>query len=82
MSIGCWNIRGLNDPLKQEVGKFIKENRLSICGLVETKVRECNALRIGRLAFGSWETINNYDRAARGRICCGWDAKEMNVFRW
>jgi hypothetical protein len=43
MYFACWNIRGLNDPLKQgEVRKLISEHHVSLCGLVETRVKECN----------------------------------------
>lgn len=40
VKIGTWNIRDLNNPLKQkEVASFLCANKLSVLGLVETKVR-------------------------------------------
>lgn len=46
-NIGCWNTRGLNDPLKQlEVKFLIRSIKISIIGLVETHVHESNENRI------------------------------------
>lgn len=43
IKIGTWNIRGLNDPLKQKaVCSFVRVNRLSLFGVVETKIRSVN----------------------------------------
>ena len=40
IKIGAWNIRGLNDPCKQnEVRKLIIDHNLSVLGVVEAKVR-------------------------------------------
>lgn len=40
MKIAEWNIRGLNNPLKQkEVFSFIQSQKLCFMGVVETKVR-------------------------------------------
>jgi exonuclease III len=39
MKIYCWNVRGLNNPLKQhEVVSLMKKNKLDVCGFVETKL--------------------------------------------
>ena len=39
MKIYCWNVRGLNSPLKQyEVVNLMKKNKLDVCGLIETKL--------------------------------------------
>ena len=36
--LGAWNIRGLNDPIRQkEARNIIAANKLSVCGIVETK---------------------------------------------
>lgn len=43
MSLGCWNIRDLNDPIKQsEVRRCILNKKLSFIGIVENKIREEN----------------------------------------
>ena len=39
MIIGCWNIRGLNDPIKHsELRRLIHQERIALFGLVETRV--------------------------------------------
>jgi exonuclease III len=39
MIIYSWNIRGLNNPLKQhEVVGLMKKCKMDICGLLETKL--------------------------------------------
>ncbi|KAJ0011097.1 hypothetical protein Pint_33152 [Pistacia integerrima] len=45
---GCWNIRGLNQSIKQEeVGVFIKEKKLALCSLLETRVASVNTNIVG-----------------------------------
>lgn len=46
--LGGWNIRGLNDSLKQhEVARFISSNKLSMVGIVETQVQNKDVVRLG-----------------------------------
>lgn len=41
LHFGCWNLRGLNDPLKQsEAKKWVKINKLALVGLIEHKIKE------------------------------------------
>jgi len=43
MIIGCWNVRGLNDPIKHsELRRLIQQERVAPFGLVETRVRDRN----------------------------------------
>ena len=58
MFLGCWNIRGLNDPIKQaEVRRFLRDEKLSLCGLVETKVKEVNFVNVSRAIHPSWKFL-------------------------
>lgn len=58
MFFGCWNVKGLNDHVKQsEVKNFIASNRLSLCGLVETKVKEKNQNKFANAIFNSWRVV-------------------------
>jgi len=42
MIIGCWNVRGLNDPIKHSaLRRLIHQERIAP-GLVETRVRDKN----------------------------------------
>ena len=68
-----WNIRGLNDPLKQrEVRSFVKSQALEFICLVETRVRASNRDRIFSSLLPGWRLFHNYEHALLGRIwICG-----------
>jgi hypothetical protein len=41
MYIGCWNVRGLNDPLKHsKLHHLVQKERMALLGLIQTQVRE------------------------------------------
>ena len=45
--ISCWNIRGLNDPLKQsEVHLLTAKYQIAILCIIETRVRSCNIEKV------------------------------------
>ena len=80
LQFGFWNMRGLNDPLKQrEVRSFVNKNNLSIIGLVEHKIKEINFCRITCSMFPFWSFVHNYSHSASGRICVGWDSSIVSV---
>lgn len=73
LSFGFWNIRGLNDPIKQKEAKFfVKNNKLSLVGLIEHKIKEPRAERIVIYICPNWHFTHNYTHAPIGRIlvCC------------
>lgn len=79
-NIGCWNIRGLNDPLKQvEVSNLIRNNNIKICGLVETLVQESNKDIIRNNILPSWMYSDNYSYHALGRIWLLWDPVSVKI---
>lgn len=72
----------VDPPSKQrEVRHLLKNNNLSLCGLVETEVRSINKDMISRKFFWDWEVfdIYNYDHALLGRIFIGWDPLILKV---
>ena len=77
VKFASWNIRGLNDPLKQrEVRSFVKSHALDFICLVETRVRASNRDRIFSSLFSGWSLFHNYEHALLGRIwICGNPAK-------
>ena len=80
MFFGCWNIRGLNDPMKQaEVRRFFRDEKLSFCGLIETKVKECNVLAISRAINPSWKLFCHPGFLPFGRIWVMWNPCDVNV---
>ncbi|XP_022842002.1 uncharacterized protein LOC111365698 [Olea europaea var. sylvestris] len=80
MFFGYWNVRGLNDPLKQsKVKNLITSNRLSLCGLVETKVKEKNQNKVANAIFKSWSVLTNYNCSPLGRIWICWNPNDVDV---
>ena len=73
VKFASWNIRGLNDPLKQiEVRSFVKSHALDFVCILETRVRVSNKDRIFSSIFPGWKLFHNYDHAVLGRIwMCG-----------
>ncbi|KAF8413454.1 hypothetical protein HHK36_001441 [Tetracentron sinense] len=80
LMFGCWNVRGLNNGVRQrDVRDFVKANKLHLVSLVETKVQEVNADRIMSKCTRHWQRIDNYSHATNGRIWLLWDSLELNV---
>ena len=77
VKFASWNIRGLNDPLKQrEVRSFVKSHALDFICLVQTRVRASNRDRIFSSLFPGWSLFHNYEHALLRRIwICGNPAK-------
>lgn len=71
-NLGFWNIRGLNDPIKQKEAKsFVSSNKLSLVGFLEHKIKAVWADRITHFICPNWSFVNNYSQAALGRIFVG-----------
>lgn len=82
MVFACWNVRGLNDPLKEgEVRKLISEHRLSLCGLIETRVKEIHKGSLLMALAREWKALCNYQCAPNGRILLCWNlmGKELDL---
>jgi len=74
MSVLVWNVRGLNkkvrrNDLKDQLHKWSP----SLVGLVETKVKENNSVRVTNCFPNNWQYMNNYTFSPRGRIWIVWD---------
>jgi len=69
MIIRCWNVRGLNDPIKHsELRHLIQQERVTPFGLVETWVRDKNKENVSQLLLRNWYFLYNYDFSCRGRL--------------
>ena len=79
IKLAAWNIRGLNDPLKQtELKSFVRVHSLSVVCLLETRIRESNKDRIFTSIFPGWNLLHNYDHALLGRIWVCWNRSVVN----
>ncbi|XP_058222932.1 uncharacterized protein LOC131332652 [Rhododendron vialii] len=81
IKIASWNIRGLNSPRKQmEIKKFIHTSRLSLIGIVETKVRQENlAVVMQKCLPSGWEFLHNIGSSSVARIIVAWDKQGPSV---
>jgi hypothetical protein len=80
MIIGCWNVRGLNDPIKHsELHQLIHQERMAFFGLVETRVKDRNKDNVSQLLLHNWSFLYNYDFFCRGRIWVCWNANVVKV---
>lgn len=60
MSLGLWNVRGLNNSTrKNEVKNFLKKNKINLLALMETKVRSINFEHINKIMGRDFKTITN-----------------------
>ena len=65
----CWNIRGLNAPIKQrEVRHLILQNNIDFRAVLETKVGFHNLSRVTSNILRDWEYDNNNGVCSNGRI--------------
>jgi hypothetical protein len=61
INLGCYNLRGLNNRPKQvDVRSFLLNKWVSFVGLVETKVKCCNAKPISMYLSNQWKWHFNY----------------------
>lgn len=80
MYICSYNVRGLNKKSKQTyVRDFLSFHKLSLVGLLETRVKDNKADSISRFVGKHWNWLFNYEHHANGRIWVGWDAQVWNV---
>lgn len=80
MIIYSWNIRGLNNPLKQhEVVSLMKKRKMDVCGLLETKLSPCRVASMHRLRLRHWQYYTNVDVANTARILVFWNPATVKV---
>ena len=69
MKLLIWNVRGLNNLLKQkEVVRRIRNLNISLVCLLETRVKHNNMQEIINKMFSRWKFLHNYNYASNGRI--------------
>ena len=80
MNILCWNIRGLNSPLKQhEVAILLKKKRVDVCALVEAKLSELKIEQMGRFRLKRWKIASNATASSSARIVLIWNPDTTSV---
>ncbi|KAK4397731.1 hypothetical protein Sango_1248600 [Sesamum angolense] len=80
MKIEFWNVKGLNRSLKQNwVAHLIKNNRLCLLGILETKLAATTIPKIINRLFPGWCQANNFDAIAGGRILIIWNPAVIDL---
>ena len=69
MKWSFWNVRGMNKRYKQkEIKLLLQQNKASLAGLIETRVKEVNIKATFKAIAPGWRIIHNYKKAANGII--------------
>ena len=68
-----WNVRGMNKRYKQKEIKLLLQNKVSLAGLVETRVKSNNVRSVLQGIAPGWKALHNYDDSPKGRIWLIWD---------
>ena len=80
MNLACLNTRGLNLAHKrEEVRALVLDNKVSLLGLVKTRVRYSNFSSISRSLLKGWKVLANYNHHHNGRIWVLWDPNIVDV---
>ncbi|XP_074277741.1 uncharacterized protein LOC141601364 [Silene latifolia] len=75
-----WNVRGLNKWNKKgDIRRFLHINKVSLFGLVETRVKIKNNDRIQARFSSPWKVIDNSEVKDSGRIWLLWDSSQIMV---
>ncbi|KAL0278006.1 UNVERIFIED_CONTAM: hypothetical protein Sradi_7304400 [Sesamum radiatum] len=73
-----WNVRGLNGLDHQRaVEQLVRDHRISLLGLIETRVSQANVHRTRRNLLNNWSWFEDY--SGPGRIWLAWDSLEVGV---
>ena len=80
MIIHCWNVRGLNSPLKQhEVVSLMKKNKVDVCGLLETKLCYSTVEALQKFRLKHWKFQTNVVASSTARIVIFWNPSTVKV---
>ncbi|KAB5573251.1 hypothetical protein DKX38_000445 [Salix brachista] len=77
VTIGSWNVRGLNSPQKQfAVCSWLKHHNIDIFGLLETRILPNNLDNVqAKILPLNWSAISNIHTGTLCRISVGWNPK-------
>ena len=81
MLIYCWNIRGLNSPLKQhEVVNLIRKKGVDVFGLLESKLSAAKVAKMQKFRLKNWKFLSNAEVAGTwARVIVFWNPSSVSV---
>ncbi|PWA38865.1 hypothetical protein CTI12_AA572810 [Artemisia annua] len=76
-----WNIRGMCNEIKQnEVMKFIENEKVQVCAVIETHLKTKSITKVCDRVFGNWNWISNVVHSPTCcRIVVRWNNSVVNV---
>ncbi|XP_074316100.1 uncharacterized protein LOC141652492 [Silene latifolia] len=80
MNILTWNIRGLNDPLKQcEVLDLMLANKVDVAAILETHVRNNAVQMVWQNKLSRFNLVTNNACHSNGRIWILWASSNVSI---
>jgi hypothetical protein len=79
--IAVWNVRGMcNSDMQKDVKRFIADEKLSMCAVIETHLKEKQIKKVCEFVYGDWNWYSNMKESNKGcKIIIGWNQAEVNV---
>ncbi|GKG57413.1 RNA-directed DNA polymerase, eukaryota, reverse transcriptase zinc-binding domain protein, partial [Tanacetum coccineum] len=79
LNIAAWNVRGLGKSSKQNaVRNLIADEKLSICAVLETRMKDNKIKEIRNRVFDRWNWYDNaIEYSRRCRVLIGWDSERI-----
>ncbi|XP_038998866.1 uncharacterized protein LOC120124224 [Hibiscus syriacus] len=73
MIVSFWNVRGINNPLKQaKVLKRLDSCEVDVICLMESRIRRDNSAKFSTVFSADWNLVENYDCVDGGRLWIIW----------
>lgn len=80
MKLACWNVRGLNRPLKQRsVRTICGTHRIDVFGILESKFDTKALDAMMSIRFQGMLAVNNFSYGGKGRICVVWNPSRVKL---
>ena len=73
MKLFFYNVRGMNKRYKKEIKLLLQKNKVTLAGLIETRVKEKNVKSVLKGITPWWKMLHNYTDSPNGRIWLVWD---------
>ncbi|GKA73602.1 hypothetical protein Tco_0779904 [Tanacetum coccineum] len=80
LDVGISNVCVRTSDKQVEVRKFMKDDRLSMCAIIETRIKSKKLRKIGDGIFKDWDWVNNMRHCDKGcRIILGWNSDIISL---
>ncbi|GKB59327.1 RNA-directed DNA polymerase, eukaryota, reverse transcriptase zinc-binding domain protein [Tanacetum coccineum] len=79
----AWNLKDMcNKEMQKEVKKFICDEKLSICFVLENHIKEKGIKKICDFVYGNWNSCSNLKDCNRGcRVIVWWNEDDVSLMQ-